>query len=167
MTADSPQRFIVQDKDRFIHYHFNVDDINTEHPDRPLSRKFETGQGLLRVAAPPDLELRAGFTKYGPGHGTRTFFWYKEIWYVIYGTATMTVTDKRLGEEYKVTLREGDFCYFPIGTRVEMTCDAGTDFHWLWCAVPASKKLAPWLAVMDERDINDVKLRDEYAPRDV
>jgi uncharacterized cupin superfamily protein len=145
----------------FVHYHFDVDDIETG-AGRLTPDKLDVGQGMKRVGIPTDREMRAGFTKFGPAQGSDTFFWYKEIWYIIYGTARLTVLDKRTGDETTVALRVGDFCYFPAGVRINMRVDDHTEFHWLYCAVPASNRDAHWLAAMDERDIADIRRRGEF-----
>jgi mannose-6-phosphate isomerase-like protein (cupin superfamily) len=150
--------------DTFVHYSFNAADIDTGE-NRLTPNKLALGQGMKRVGVPDDREMRAGFTRFGPGQGSQTFFWYKEIWYVIHGTARLIVLDKRTSEETTVALRPGDFCYFPAGVRIDMRVDDQTDFHWLYCAVPASNRDSQWLAVMDERDISDVRRRGDFKFR--
>ncbi len=145
----------------FVHYQFRTEDIDGGD-NRLLPNLFEPGAGMKRFAWPDDQELRAGFTRVLPGQGFSTFFWYKEIWYVIEGSAQLDVTDKRDGKEQTVRLEARSATYYPEGVRVTLTNDGDVDLYFLYCAVPASKRDASWLAVMNEKDVDDVRVREEY-----
>ena len=145
----------------FVKITFDPDFIETGEG-RLLPNLFGPGGGMRRFATPEDQELRAGFTQVPPGEGFDTFFWYKEIWYVIGGAATLEVTDKRTGEEQTVTVAAQDAFYFPEGVQVQLSNGDAEPLHFLYCAVPASKRDAPWLAAMDDADLQDVRSRQEY-----
>ena len=148
----------------FKKYSFDPNDVVVGEG-RLLQANFSPGSGLKRFVTPADQSLRAGFDRSAPGRVLDTFFWYKELWYVIDGTAVVTVTDKRTGEEVTERVKERDALYFPEGVRVHMQVDSDRDLLFFYCAVPASKRDAPWLAAMDERDVEDVRKRGEYRPR--
>jgi mannose-6-phosphate isomerase-like protein (cupin superfamily) len=134
--------------------------------DRLIPALFEEGSGMRRFATPEDRALRAGFTRVQDGKGFSTYFWYKEIWYVISGTASLSVVDKRTGETSEETLEAGDATYYPEGVRVTLSNTSGDDFYFLYCAVPASNRDAQWLAAMEDEDINDVRVRREFPQAD-
>jgi mannose-6-phosphate isomerase-like protein (cupin superfamily) len=145
----------------FIHYSFKPEDIDGGD-ERLIPGVFEAGSGMRRFATPEDRALRAGFTRVEASQSIETYFWYKEIWYVISGTAELSVLDKRSGDSTDVTLRAGDATYYPEGVRIVLRNTSDEDLYFLYCAVPASNRDAAWLAAMDERDIEDVRLRREY-----
>jgi mannose-6-phosphate isomerase-like protein (cupin superfamily) len=145
----------------FVHYQFDPADISGGD-DRTLPKLFEPGAGMKRFAWPDDQGLRAGFTRILPGQAISTFFWYKEIWYMIEGSARLDVVDKRNGKEQTIRLAPRGAVYYPEGVRITLTNDTDEDLLFLYCAVPASKRDASWLGVMDEEDINDVKIREEF-----
>jgi len=147
--------------DSFVQYSFRFEDIEGGEG-RLLPKLFRKGSGMRRAATPSDQSLRAGFTRVCSGQGIKTFFWYKEIWYVIRGQAVMKVHDKRAGKKFTVNLKPQDFLYYPEGVRIELTNNTKEDLYFLYCAVPASRRDAPWLVVMDKEDINDVRIRQEY-----
>jgi mannose-6-phosphate isomerase-like protein (cupin superfamily) len=147
--------------EKFTKYSFREEDI-VGGEGRLLPKLFGSGSGMRRFATPPDQALRAGFTRVRPGQSIKTYFWYKEIWYVIGGSATMDVHDKRTGEKQKVKLAPKDAIYYPEGVRIDLKNDTNSDLYFLYCAVPASRRDAPWLAAMDEEDLNDVRIREEY-----
>ncbi|MBJ7601781.1 MAG: cupin domain-containing protein [Candidatus Dormibacteraeota bacterium] len=159
MAQDKADLTIPSEK--FIHYSFREEDI-VGGDGRLLPKLFGTGSGMRRFATPQDQALRAGFTRVRPGQGFKTYFWYKEIWYVIGGNATMDVRDKRSGEKQTVKLTAKDAVYYPEGVRIHLRNETDEDFYFLYCAVPASRRDAPWLAAMDEEDLNDVRVRQEY-----
>ena len=145
----------------FVHYQFDPDDISGGD-DRTLPKLFDPGAGMKRFAWPDDQSLRAGFTRLLPGQSISTFFWYKEIWYMIAGSARLDVVDKRSGQEQTLRLVPRGAVYYPEGVRITLTNDGDEDLLFLYCAVPASKREASWLAVMDDEDINDVRIREEF-----
>jgi mannose-6-phosphate isomerase-like protein (cupin superfamily) len=145
----------------FRKYSFRGEDI-VGGEGRLLPRMFSHGSGMKRFATPDDESLRAGFTRVRPGQSIGTFFWYKEIWYVIEGHATLDVHDKRTGERTTVTVAPRDAFYYPEGVRIHLRNGAQEDLYFLYCAVPASRRNAPWLAAMDVEDLEDVRLREEY-----
>jgi mannose-6-phosphate isomerase-like protein (cupin superfamily) len=154
---------LVIPSEKFLKCSFRPDEIDGGD-ERTLPELFEPGSGMRRFTTPDDRELRAGFTRLKDSQEIKTFFWYKEIWYVISGTAELTVTDKRTGETVTETLEAQDAVYYPEGVRIVCKNESGDDFYFLYCAVPASNRDARWLAVMDEEDINDVRIRREYDP---
>jgi mannose-6-phosphate isomerase-like protein (cupin superfamily) len=145
----------------FSRYRFDPADIE-DGAARLLPNLFSEGGGMRRFAEPGDGDLRAGFTRVAPGEGFSTFFWYKEIWFVIEGSAELTVMDKRTQQSEAMELGPRDALYFPEGVRVDLRNEGEEPIHFLYCAVPASKRPAAWLAVMDERDIDDVRQRKEF-----
>jgi mannose-6-phosphate isomerase-like protein (cupin superfamily) len=145
----------------FIHTSFSADEIDGGE-ERLIPGLFDQGSGMRRFATPEDRALRAGFTRVEDGSGFKTYFWYKEIWYCIQGTAEMTVLDRRTGESTDVTLKAGDATYYPEGVRVTLRNNSGDDFYFLYCAVPASNRDAQWIAAMEPEDIEDVRVRREY-----
>ena len=147
--------------DKFSKYAFREEDI-VGGEGRLLPKLFGTGSGMRRFATPEDQALRAGFTRVRPGQAIKTFFWYKEIWYVISGNATMDVLDKRTGEKQTMRVSPKDAIYYPEGVRIDLRNDTDQDLYFLYCAVPASRRDAPWLAAMDEEDLQDVRIREEY-----
>jgi len=150
---------VSSSSDKFLKYSFRPEDIEVGakriHPEnRP------EGSGMKRIATPSDKSLRAGFNKLGPGQKIRPwFFWYKEIWFVIAGTGTVKVYDKRTGEKKNTEIKARDFLYFPEGVRVETTNTGNEDLYFLYCAVPASNLYASWLPLMEEEDMEDVRRR--------
>ncbi len=146
----------------FVHYSFKEEDI-VGGEGRLLPKLFNAGSGMRRFATPSDQALRAGFTRVRPGQGIKTYFWYKEIWYVIGGNATLDVFDKRSRKRQTVHLSPRDAVYYPEGVRIDLKNDTDSDLYFLYCAVPASRRDAPWLAAMDQEDINDVRIREEYS----
>lgn len=148
--------------EKFSKYSFREEDI-VGSEGRLLPKLFETGSGMKRFATPQDQALRAGFTRVVPGQGIKTYFWYKEIWFVISGQATMNVLDKRTGERQTVRLAARDAVYYPEGVRIDLKNDTQEDLYFLYCAVPASRRDAPWLAAMEEEDLKDVRIREEYS----
>lgn len=145
----------------FSKYSFNPSDIE-DGDTRLLPNLFSEGGGMKRFATPEDGDLRAGFTRVAAGEGFSTFFWYKEIWYVVEGSARLTVLDKRTQKSESMDVGPRDALYFPEGVRVDLHNDRSEPIHFLYCAVPASKTPAAWLAAMDERDIEDVRQRKEF-----
>ena len=145
----------------FSIYQFNPEDI-ADDDSRLLPNLFAEGGGMKRFATPDDGDLRAGFTRVPGGEGFSTFFWYKEIWYVVEGTARLTVLDKRSGDTQTHDVAPRDALYFPEGVRVTLENPHEAPIHFLYCAVPASRRPAPWLAAMDEQDIDDVRQRREF-----
>ncbi len=160
MTKDAADLTVPSEK--FILYSFKEEDI-VGGEGRLIPKLFATGSGMRRFATPADQALRAGFTRVRPGQSIKTYFWYKEIWYVISGHATMNVLDKRTGERQTVKLSPKDAVYYPEGVRIDLKNEAPDDLYFLYCAVPASRRDAPWLAAMDEEDLHDVRLREEYS----
>jgi len=148
--------------EKFTKYSFREDDI-VGGEGRLLPKMLGTGSGMRRFATPEDQALRAGFTRVRSGQGIKTYFWYKEIWYVIGGTAKMDVLDKRTGEAASVTLAAKDALYYPEGVRINLKNESDEDFYFLYCAVPASRRDGPWLAAMDEEGLQDVRVREEYS----
>jgi mannose-6-phosphate isomerase-like protein (cupin superfamily) len=157
----SERRIVAYVSGEFSQYTFDPADIEVGQ-ERLLPKLFGPGGGMKRFAAPEDGDLRAGFTRVPAGEGFSTFFWYKEIWYVVEGTAELEVLDKRTGEKQTVRIGPRDALYFPEGVRVRLTNDGQESIHFLYCAVPASRRDAPWLAAMDEEDLDDVRQRGEY-----
>lgn len=145
----------------FSKYNFDPGDI-ADDDTRLLPNLFAEGGGMKRFAAPDDGDLRAGFTRVPGGEGFSTFFWYKEIWYVVEGSARLTVLDKRSGDSETHEIGPRDALYFPEGVRVTLENPNEEPIHFLYCAVPASRRPAPWLAAMDELDIDDVRQRREF-----
>ena len=145
----------------FSKYSFREADI-VGGEGRLIPKLFSEGSGMKRFATPEDQSLRAGFTRLRVGQSIKTYFWYKEIWFVISGRGTLDVHDKRTGERTRVGLAPRDALYYPEGVRIELRNDGEEDLYFLYCAVPASRRDAPWLAAMDEEDLNDVRLREEY-----
>lgn len=145
----------------FFRYTFDPDDIEVGD-NRFLPNLFAPGGGMKRFAAPEDGDLRAGFTRVPGGGGFSTYFWYKEIWFVVEGNATLRVHDKRTRHEATESIRPRDALYFPEGVRVELRNDTEDPIHFLYCAVPASRRNASWLAAMDEQDLEDVRQRGEF-----
>lgn len=148
--------------EKFIKYSFKEQDI-VGGEGRLLPKLFGAGSGMRRFATPDDQALRAGFTRVRPGQGFTTFFWYKEIWYVIGGQASMDVHDKRTGEHTTVEIAPKDAFYYPEGVRISLRNDGPDDLYFLYCAVPASRRDAPWLAAMEQEDLEDVRVRQEYT----
>jgi mannose-6-phosphate isomerase-like protein (cupin superfamily) len=149
---------------QFSRYNFDPADIEIGD-DRLLPNLFAQGGGMKRFADPDDGDLRAGFTRVPAGEGFSTYFWYKEIWYVVEGTAKLDVVDKRTGESESLSVGPRDALYFPEGVRVSLSNDSNDPIHFLYCAVPASRRNAPWLAAMDEQDLDDVRQRREFPSR--
>jgi mannose-6-phosphate isomerase-like protein (cupin superfamily) len=147
--------------EKFSKYSFREEDI-VGSEGRLLPKLFGQGSGMKRFATPEDQALRAGFTRVRPGQAIKTYFWYKEIWFVISGRASMDVLDKRTGEKTSVELAAKDAVYYPEGVRIDLRNDTDEDLYFLYCAVPASRRDGPWLAAMDEEDLNDVRIREEY-----
>lgn len=146
----------------FVKYSFRPEEIDGGD-NRLLPGVFESGSGMRRFAEPADRTMRAGFTHVEQGTGFETFFWYKEIWYVIRGSGDVTVLDKRTGRKIDDVVRPGDATYFPEGVRVELRAHDGEDLYFLYCAVPASIRDAQWLAAMDAQDLSDVTARGEAS----
>jgi hypothetical protein len=146
----------------FTRYTFDPEDIEVGSG-RLLPNLFGPGGGMRRFATPDDGDLRAGFTKIPDGEGFSTFFWYKEIWYVIGGSAHLTVRDKRDDQLETLRIGQRDALYFPEGLRVTVLNDGGENVLFLYCAVPASRRPAAWLAAMDLEDLEDVRSRGEAA----
>jgi mannose-6-phosphate isomerase-like protein (cupin superfamily) len=145
----------------FVKYHFREEDV-AGGDGRLLPKLFEPGSGMKRFATPADMSLRAGFTRVRPEQGIKTYFWYKEIWFVISGSAALDVLDKRTGKSLSTRVEARDALYFPEGVRIDLRNDTSDDLYFLYCAVPASKRDAPWLAVMEAEDIEDVRIREEF-----
>lgn len=145
----------------FSRYTFRPEDIEVGE-ERLLPNLFAPGGGMKRFANPDDGDLRAGFTRVPAGEGFSTYFWYKEIWFVVEGNARLDVHDKRAGTTESVQIGPRDALYFPEGVRVDLANDTDSPIHFLYCAVPASRRVAPWLAAMDERDLEDVRQRREF-----
>jgi len=104
--------------EKFIKYSFDKEDIECgENRHNPLT--FKAGSGMRRVVYPADLSLRAGFTRFGNDHKVG-YFWYKEIWFIISGTAELRIHDKRTGEKQTVQIKPNDLVYYPEGVGVEV-----------------------------------------------
>jgi mannose-6-phosphate isomerase-like protein (cupin superfamily) len=162
MTLPERAAELTVPSEKFSKYSFREEDI-VGNDGRLLPRLFGTGSGMKRFATPEDQALRAGFTRVRPGQAIQTFFWYKEIWFVISGAASMDVLDKRSGERTSVKLAAKDAVYYPEGVRIDLRNDTQEDLYFLYCAVPASRRDAPWLAAMEDEDLNDVRIREEYT----
>lgn len=145
----------------FLKYSFDPAEIEVGE-DRLLPLLFSSGSGMKRFVEPIDHALRAGFTKVAAGGGFETFFWYKEIWFVIEGRGVLSVVDKRRGTANEVELRGRDAVYFPEGMRISLSSVGPDDLVFLYCAVPASKRDATWLAAMEPQDLEDVRIRGEF-----
>jgi mannose-6-phosphate isomerase-like protein (cupin superfamily) len=145
----------------FSRYRFDPDDIEVGE-NRLLPNLFAAGGGMKRFADPNDGDLRAGFTRVPAGGTISTYFWYKEIWFVVEGNSQLEVIDKRNGTKETLSIGVRDALYFPEGVRITLTNSSDAPIHFLYCAVPASRRDAPWLAAMDDQDLDDVRRRGEY-----
>lgn len=129
---------------------------------RLLPKLFEPGSGMRRFVTAPDLSYRAGYTKIENGQGIKSFYWYDEFWIVMDGTAKLTGTDRATGETVVLDLKPRDYVFMGAGTH--FTCEVKDGpLLFVYIAIPASSKDAPWLANMTQEDIEDIRIRQEYS----
>jgi mannose-6-phosphate isomerase-like protein (cupin superfamily) len=144
----------------------SADDVETGER-RTFPGLFPPGSGMRRFIAAPDLSHRSGYTLIKAGQGFSAFYWYDEYVLAMEGSARLTTLERSSGTTtLDEDLQVNDLVYIPSGTHVSVHNPStdGQHFLFLWIAIPAPAKHAPWIGAMTPRDIEDIRAQGELTP---